>query len=538
MCINPRRIINKGYRPLDIKTSQFIDVGCGHCIQCKSSRQASYAYRMQQEVFTHPDAIPFFVTFTYHPYYRPVLYYFDLDRNIKSVSCWNKQHLQRFHKVLRRQLQYYYGVDKDSFKYLSCCERGSDREYIDDHGRYRVAQECPHYHNFYLVYNAKSLQPVRKLPDGFYEFVRQNNCGVNFRNFFHYLLQSRWYYGHIEDLEVTRSVATCTRYIAKYCSKNLSETVLNIPLSLIYRLVDNDFTDRYKAWESFNLDKVNSGNLNLVRKAPKPIEFSSLVPSPMSSNNIGFSFDPDSLHSYVKVLSSDDTLVTLVGSKKSSKIPLPYYYYKKICKKSGFVKDNIYYPYHDGIKESIRFSDTENLYLVECWNNMDGYYTDYRHHIYTMSWFTQIGEFVRHKQYKSRISRSICELKTILFNPSYFSDLVCKFNNLESSIRNGFSHLYHDDYYLSIALNWLKSNVSRLRVLLPRFFHLSFRELSDLTDPDMFNINVLLNTFRLCRTTFSYLNQIAYRKFFESKLNRVALHDPELFLPHFINLVK
>ena len=85
MCINKYRIRNKAYRPLDFKTSAYIDVNCNQCIQCQSNRSAAFAYRVQREVHDNPDNLPIFVTFTYSDKYLPTLTYFDEDFILKTL---------------------------------------------------------------------------------------------------------------------------------------------------------------------------------------------------------------------------------------------------------------------------------------------------------------------------------------------------------------------------------------------------------------------------------------------------------------------
>ena len=591
MCINKYHILNKGYRPLDIKTSQFIDVNCGHCIQCQSNRQAGYAYRLQREVFDNPGCMPFFVTFTYSPYYRPVLEYFDDDMNVKSLSVWNRQHLIRMNKVLRRQMEYYFGVH-NAFKYLACCERGSNDEYIDDHGRRRIAQACPHIHAMYVVYNIDSLKPIRPLPDRFGEFVFQRNCGFNARSFFHYLLDSRWKYGMIKDLEVTRDVAACTRYVAQYCAKNINENVFDIPLSKIYRLIDRDFADRYENFKNTCLDRINApfyydrsrqsfasslrghslfrisdeslsasvlsylkrsrqplrslmmfnssgvnarrqGQISLLKRHPGPIFFTHLTPRSSQSINIGYSDTPDNNSDLVAKLSSG-SLVTLVGTNNASNIPLPFYYYKKLCKSSCIVPDYYRYENYDGRRFHISTA-VPQYRKVQCWNNVDGCYIDVRKKVYTMSWFTRIGEYVRHKQYRSKLIRTTKSLRCMLQNRSYFDDLLSKFRSLDKTVQVGMSFLVLSDDLIDRSFTWLSSHIDDLP--LKRYFHLSYQELVHLP-PDMKYLDCLIKTFSLCRITFSYINQITYRKLFKAKLGRIGLQDPELLLPHFINVNK
>lgn len=577
MCINQRQIINKGYRPLDIKTSQYINCKCGHCIQCQSERSAAYAYRVQREVNDHPGCLPFYVTFTYAEKWLPYLEYFDEDGNLKSLSVWNRQHVIRLNKVLRRQINYYYGVTSDAFKFLSCCERGSDREYTDDYGHYRVATERPHIHNMYVVYNVNTLKPIRPLPDAFLAWVKKNNCGLNFRSFFMYLLDTRWIYGHVEDLQVTRSVSTCSRYIATYCTKNINENLSNIPLSKIYRLIDPEYSDRYLFFKDLYLDRINAfgfmdnhfktqcksfwsmshnpkhtsipqkrffdfkvtrkfsgcGKLSLMRYKPAAIKFSHLNPLTTQSNNVGYLDTPENNWDLVHKMVSGK-LVTLAGSKKASTIPLPYYYYKKLCKASGQCLDYIWVPYHDGISWRQKFTEPI-IRKVQDWNNVDGCFIDFRKKVYTLSWYTKIGEYVRHKFYRSKLNRTVHSLRCMLSNSGYFDILYNDFLALDKKVREGMSFLVCGPDAIYSARQWLSAHLDRLPSLLKQYFHLDRIQLKNLSY-EFKQLDVLLKTFSLCRTTFSYKNQIAYRKQFKDGLTRKGLQDPELLIPHFINV--
>lgn len=530
MCICPRVILNKGYNPLDPKTSQFIEVKCNLCIQCKSERQNSYAYRFQQEIFNDPTIMPFFVTFTYNSHYRPYLEYFDDAGKFFRISCWNRMHLVRFHKIIRRQLQYYYGIDKGAFKYLSCCERGSDREYFSDSGRYRVAQKVPHYHNLYAVKGAKDLVNIRPLPKRYFEWIKKNNRGCNFRSFFHWLLDDRWKYGMICDLEVTRSVASCTRYIAKYCTKNYNEDLLNVQLGKIFRLQDWDYVERRIIWN----DKVKTNKF--PKHAPAPIHFRSLLPRPSQSVNLGFSYDPDRLKQYINTLASGD-LVTLVGSRKSSKMPLPYYYYKKICKWTYQVPiDDTYNTQirqFDGLREHW-VSPISIERTVEDWDNVNGYYTFKRLRSYTMSFFTRIGEYVRHKVYRNRLDTAVRQIKTICSNLPYFEGLLNSYNHLPDEIHDGFYFKYFDFDCVRNACSLV--NFQNLRSRLKEYFHLPFNKPIK-PYSDLYYIDVLLKTFSLCKITHSYLNHLKYQEIFKKGLLRKASDDPDLLIPQFISLV-
>lgn len=514
MCINKLRIINKGYRPFDFRTSQFIDVNCGHCIQCQSSRQSAFAYRLQQEVFSH-DCIPFFVTLTYSPLFLPMLYYYNDDFELKSISVWNRQHVQRFNKVLRRQLEYYFGI-VNAFKYLCCCERGTDRIYLSDSGRYRVAQQLPHFHLMYVLYNPDSFKPIRELPDGYIKFLydhRKEHLGVNLRSFFHYLIQSRWYYGNVKDLEVTRDVASCTRYVSMYCTKNINENLFDIPINRIHSLKDFDF------------------EMRSVKRQISAIKLSHLKPLCSQSSNLGF--DSSKTQFYADTI-SDNKLVPLVGTIRSNNIPLPFYYFNKIGKFTFKIPENCTYSYHDGIRNH-KCVHVPFYRRVLDWDNIRGAFVDVRKKVYTSTFYTNIGNKIRDKLFYNKIDRQVKSLVCMLRNKDYFSNLYDKFLSLDKEVFNGFSYLFYPRDSIKDSLSWLSSHVKVLPRLLKEFSHLDRVSLFSISG-DYKHIDILLKTFSLCRTTHSYLNQVTYRELFKKRLTGVALKDPQLLLPHFINI--
>lgn len=514
MCINKRHIINKGYRPYDFRTTQYIDVNCNHCIQCQSARQASFAFRLQQEVFSN-DCICFFVTLTYSNLFLPRLFYFNDDLDLKSISVWNRQHVQRFNKILRRQLEYYFGLD-GAFKYLCCCERGTDRLYISDSGTYRVATKRPHYHLMYVLYNPDSFQPIRELPDGYIKFLydhRKEHLGVNIRSFFHYLIQSRWYYGNVKDLEVTRDIASCTRYVAQYCTKNINENLFDIPIKSIHSLKDFDF------------------EMRSVKRKVSAVKFSHLKPLCSQSSNLGF--DSSKVDYYADTL-SDNKLVPLVGTVRSSNIPLPFYYFSKIGKITFRIPENCTYSYFDGIRNH-KCIHLPFYRKVLDWDNIRGAFVELRKKVYTSTFYTNIGNKIRDKLFYNKIDRQVKSLVCMLKNSDYFFNLYDKYLNLDPSVSNGFSYFLFSRELINDSLSWLSSHLNVLPRLLKEYSHLDRMSLFSLSG-DYKYIDVLLKTFSLCRTTHSYLNQMTYRDLFKKRLTGVALKDPQLLLPHFINI--
>ena len=274
MCINKRKIYNLRYNPHDPLSSQFVEVNCNHCWQCKLERSNGFSFRVVNDVL-QPGIVPFFVTLTYSPAFLPYLTVCTQKYPFKDfirISTWNKMHVQNFHKRLRRSLEYYYGISSDCFKFLCCCERGSDRIYLSDSGRWRQAQELPHFHLMYLLKVGDNPTAIRKLPSDYYDYIRYRNCSDNFVSFFQYLLHKKWHYGNIDDVSYCRDVVSATSYITKYLTKNDKEIVHRLSLDSIFSYDDKDYyahSDRFR----------KSG------RPSKPVQYSNLCPRSFCSVN-------------------------------------------------------------------------------------------------------------------------------------------------------------------------------------------------------------------------------------------------------------
>ena len=122
MCLNPILIKNKNYRhtkenSFDVRsfmkdtTSQFIEVGCGHCIECTALKQS---YLRQRASLMAHDHDVFFCTLTYKEKYLPTI-----DINGYTHQYADVHHIQMFIKRLRKRN--IFGVD---FKYIAVSEYG------------------------------------------------------------------------------------------------------------------------------------------------------------------------------------------------------------------------------------------------------------------------------------------------------------------------------------------------------------------------------------------------------------------------------
>lgn len=132
-CLHPKLIPNPVYGrfvaksgksvPLEISRRLYVEVPCGHCLNCLSTRQNTWAWRIEQEAFDvlKKDGSVYFLTITYDDDH--LLYAVD------DVPTLYKKDLQDFHKRLRSS-----GI---VFRYFDCGEYG------DKFSR-------PHYHGIYF----------------------------------------------------------------------------------------------------------------------------------------------------------------------------------------------------------------------------------------------------------------------------------------------------------------------------------------------------------------------------------------------------
>lgn len=542
MCLNPKKILNKGYRPLDIRTSQYIYVDCNKCSECRRDRANQYAFRLQQEYQNNSNSLTLYVTLTYNDDYLPSIDYFDEDGNIKHLSCWNRQHIQRMHKRVRRKLQYYYGIDSDSFKFLCASERGSDDLYIDWHGKVRQATERPHYHLMYIVYNCLDIVPLRPLPERFFDWCKRNSHQVSFRAFFQYLLDSEWFYGHVEDLEVTRTPSSCIRYISKYIMKDYGEKMFDIPLNSIISLNDKDFRDRFKIFSRL-VDRINSGEYHLAKKAPKPIDFSSLLPRSFSSINLGMSLfsnlDADETIEKVTNLALIDQSCVVSGSQHSSSINLPYYYYKKFFKGSYKLPLGIDYDFHDGrkLRRCSTFSPEGDKigHYVQRWNNMEGFFTTWVPKVFSKSFYTPLGEKVRFGLFKKKIDSSVATIHRCLSNPIYYTSLLGYFDKVPKHIFDGLCNFFHSPSSFRSALGAFASmsdyNISSL---VKKYYHLSYEELKHVSGKFKC-LTIIFESVRLCKSILNYFKDALYQRMYKDHLGFVALNNPQLLIKTYLS---
>lgn len=503
MCVNKLRILNPGYSPTDFYSRRFIEVSCGHCWQCQQERVNSISFRMIQEV-SQPGVIPFFVTFTYAPEYRTILHYQLVGEPPRQLSVWNRQHFQRLLKNVRRQLQYYYGVGSNSFKYLCTCERGVVDEYVDDYGRLRKGQKAPHLHSIFLLYSGMFGSPVRELPPAFLDYCKSQVLAPDYLSFFRWLLNTKWIYGHVDDIAFARDIVASVRYVCKYINKNHDDPFYKIPLSSYLEIQDKEF------------DIKNKRAIEQHLRCPHAISNTDIAPRSCASVNLGISFvESLDLSSTLNYLSGRSK-VTLPGVKCSSQINLPNYFYNKLCKSVTKLHYNRIYTRRFNNFDSF---GTRPVYTYplnnykDVFNNVVGHFREATKKVYTASTLTQLGVFVRRNRFLSAF-RSIRDfISGISSQFDYYRKLFNQYTNLKPVFQ---TCLHYFDYPLVSISNFsLSDYISVLRG----------------------QNGIKYDTYcfaKVCQFMCSHYDHLARERVYKQGLASAAYDNPDLFTNHFI----
>lgn len=175
-------------------------IPCQNCIECRMAKASEWAFRCMKEAQEYQDNI--MVTLTYDEEHLPKSTKIDPETGECSESyTLDHRDVQLFMKRLRKK----YGED---IKVYGCGEYGSDKTYVDRHGKVQQGTERPHYH--IILFNLK----VEDL-----EFFEMSKCEwSNIKNplFRSKSISDLWKSGHIAINEV--NYETC-RYVAGYVMK-------------------------------------------------------------------------------------------------------------------------------------------------------------------------------------------------------------------------------------------------------------------------------------------------------------------------------
>lgn len=158
MCVNPKRIWNRGkfFRPGVDKASFFVP--CGKCPECHRKITDEWFLRTVREVeqCNKEGGKVVFTTLTYNDSCLP-----HFDNKITNPSCFSYKDQHRFIRSMTKFFERHcVGFDnKKDFRYIIFPERGSDDFYVDEHGRNRQATLRPHYH-ILLMYSKKAFDSI------------------------------------------------------------------------------------------------------------------------------------------------------------------------------------------------------------------------------------------------------------------------------------------------------------------------------------------------------------------------------------------
>lgn len=137
-CITPIQVhIKTDY------TEKVTNVSCGHCLPCLKTKQSQLTFLCEKELlYKYKDNYgASFVTLTYQDNYLPI--------NDKGYVTLKKEHVQKFIKNMRRQMEYH--NDVTPFKILYC-------------GEYGDSTDRPHYHiAFFGLTDSQVIKYTRKL---------------------------------------------------------------------------------------------------------------------------------------------------------------------------------------------------------------------------------------------------------------------------------------------------------------------------------------------------------------------------------------
>lgn len=184
---NWRKYVDLSYvqHPLNAIT-QYIDIPCGQCIECRLAYSRDWATRMMLEAQYHDSS--YFLTLTYDDAHVPLSAYGDPETGeaIPSLTL-QKKDMQGFIKRLRRRLEY---DGKPQIRFYGCGEYGSETH-------------RPHYHIVVFGLELDDLELLKKSDMGFPYYRSQ-------------LIEECWTYGYSMVCNV--SWDTCA-YVARYVTK-------------------------------------------------------------------------------------------------------------------------------------------------------------------------------------------------------------------------------------------------------------------------------------------------------------------------------
>ena len=115
----------KKYKPpvtgLNSVVSDFLELPCGQCIECRLNRSRQWANRCMLEATYHPQSL--FLTLTYDNEHLPTNEIITPDGEIAYVGTLVKSDMSKFMKALRQEYSYHHD---NELRFFGCGEYGSD----------------------------------------------------------------------------------------------------------------------------------------------------------------------------------------------------------------------------------------------------------------------------------------------------------------------------------------------------------------------------------------------------------------------------
>lgn len=218
-CLNPITLKNptRDFRPFDPLE---ISVPCGQCLACRDLEKRQWEVRIREQMHENErnGINNYFVTLTYNPETRPSLL-IPSEEGYEKVNCFDKEHVKKFLKELKKALYNEYAVGKISsgipkINYFLASEYGK--------------KGAPHYHMFLGCHSSVPQEKLLNLIIKFWCGWNDHNGQIFVRYGFvfpriPYGDKCKNEYGQIVQLSPFKieSIEKSANYVSKYVCKDL-----------------------------------------------------------------------------------------------------------------------------------------------------------------------------------------------------------------------------------------------------------------------------------------------------------------------------
>lgn len=284
MCLNPVLIKNPNYRHtvknshdvyvyLKDVTSQYIEVKCGHCVECSMLKQTYIRQRSSLMAQTHDI---YFVTLTYSPSMLPYVDINGIRHNYADIHDF-----QTMVKYMRKIN--FFGKP---FKYICCTEYGSKRHRPHFHVLFFVPKDTDVFRDqwdymererFYfhalLKLWRRNISTDIKTSDTAKKRIRVNTRNAVYKPLCRFIRDSRgrstYDFHQVVPKRTKNGVLDVCTYVTKYCLK-FDPWIVKKQQALHLNLSDEDYKRYWQILKPRVLISKNFGNddvfLPLVRK--------------------------------------------------------------------------------------------------------------------------------------------------------------------------------------------------------------------------------------------------------------------------------